>query len=59
MGGFLSQEGGGGQRRFDICKKSVFFFKGFLSLECSCVISLKPIELNLNDFASNFRFLVR
>ena len=26
MGGFLSHEGGGGQRRFDMCHKKVFFF---------------------------------
>ena len=30
VGGFLSYEGGGGQRRFDICHKKVgFFIEGF------------------------------
>ena len=48
VGGFLSHEGGGGQRRFDIChKKVVFLNEGFpyqIDSECPEV-----------DFKQNFK----
>ena len=43
-----------------ICFLETIEVNGEISFECSCVIGLKGmIELNLNDFASNFRFLIR